>query len=567
MNIAIINWALYVLFFVSTTCLAQVQVSQVKYLSLNHNNTTLTSTPLIEIHVTNQSSSPQELTGILVVVPFENTGIAKLIAYRDNQNESLTNIGEATDFSSHWLPVSLTLPPNQTEIVRIVGEFLPGPSRIVHAVVISVYINDVTEIPLQPDRGARQYLFNHPVANFFLTQEPTITKVEANDETTSMTVTYQFDVTAWGGDIKKPTAESFVVLAGRNKFAPDIRCDQVSVATFPDRNIMDGESATVTVSATLDASQVERKGTYGFAIKQINWENTDGDKVGQHWGLEQTTTSTQVMFDHGTTQLQVVETPVIHYHLYEHITGFKTGGDSDAPFQVVGEGGIIHITPISMFNRMQMGYVAVPKANEALLGFLLAVSTYSVSETTLSPKVEKLINPAISLYEECVLQNIVTDVVAGIEVKKTFDFVIDGMSFHGCMKRIGSKSFLTQIFWGGNSSAEHPGDSVDRADLSPSIPVPDKDVMHPQRYTMSLEAIGKHELFPQIFKFQGMSIPGALKLQGSSDFQNWVNLNFGYSYGDPVDANGVCPVTIDINTMSLGYPLPQNTGFFRLIAD
>lgn len=565
----IILGVLYALLLVVTSSAsAQISVTAGDMQSLNrHLHPTFgTSGPVLSLLITNNSSQPQELTGIRVVDYPSNLGLTKLIAFRDNHNETMDNIGETADFYWHTIPVSHTLQPHQTESIIVQGEFAPSSGTIAKFRCDSVTINNNTEVWFPEIAGNTQYLMPSPVANFFLLEQPAITKVETDGLTESMTVQYKFKVTAWGGDITKPQAKDFTIMSGRNKHAPNILCYTSAVTVFPDSDIAEGSEATVTVYATLTDNQVSFWDKYGFAVKQVHWSMVGGNGVDQYWGFEDTKVQSTEYFRSTLDWVEPVRTPAIHYLLYDLIGAIAGGGEDGIPAQVCGEGGILHFSPIGILNRMQVGYVVMSQNNE-MLGSLLRVGFHSYDNQTFNPKVSLNVNPNSPTYEDLTPLNVSTQTSSGIEVAKMIEYVVDGTPVHCRFDRIGGSSFIARFYWGANSSVNGPGYQTDRADLSPSIPVPNKYPKGmPQRHKFELSSIVQYPPFPHIMKINAICIPHAFKVQGSADLVNWIDISCGWQVtGDPIDETGATQIEIGIDTEVGSYPFPQGSGFFRMV--
>ncbi len=132
--------------------------------------------------------------------------------------------------------------------------------------------------------GVNHYVFRD-TAQWTLVGTPTITKVSnQNGSTTEMSATFTFNVTALGSTIRKPIASDFWIDATTGSVAASSTVGAPVV--IPNNDIADGSTAQVSVTATVNSSQIASSGSYGFVISRIAWASTTGSNVNQTWGLD-----------------------------------------------------------------------------------------------------------------------------------------------------------------------------------------------------------------------------------------------------------------------------------------
>ncbi len=539
--------------------------------SYNHSYATGHQVPLVKFRIKSESPTTQQLTQIRVPLRYGGTSLKRLIA-REGESESQTEIGQTTDFYWHVVPVNLTLNPNSSRTITIYGEFGSNPSLINQAVVQAITVGD-EEMFFSELKGPKQYIYNNtPVANFELVGLPTISKVDHQDGTTTeMTATFSFDVFANGGDIKKPTADDFSIFAGRNIHDTNIKCQTVSVVAVPNQDILDGTVSRVTVTTSLVSSEVAESGMYGFKVKSISWSNVATDSyTDQYWGLEKFVTPTTLGFiKNGSTLIPpVVRVPTIHYNLYEYLSGLMNGGESTEPYQVKGEGGSIHFSNVGPHNRYQSGYVVIPESNLDLKGFVVKFDA-SADNVNLNPYLYVSSSSLLS-YSSVTLQNVQTVSDDNGQTTETrFDFVANGVSCHGKLVRIGKFSCIGQIFWGANSTADGPGDAIDKANLSESSEIEGKNFKFPPRFEFKMLPPTLYIPSPgvELLVFEATCIPGSFKIQGTSNLKNWVDVSHGFNVGAPINEDGVAPIRIDIDKSILSmHSLDDKHCSFRLVS-
>jgi hypothetical protein len=132
--------------------------------------------------------------------------------------------------------------------------------------------------------GVNHYAFS-AAPQFVLVGVPTISKTSNQSaSTTEMSASFTFNVTSLGGAMTKPTAATFVVVAGTNT-ANLLGTAEGTPVTIPNNDIADGSTAQVTVTATLANADVTHSGQYGFAIQSITW-TVGSNTITQTWGLD-----------------------------------------------------------------------------------------------------------------------------------------------------------------------------------------------------------------------------------------------------------------------------------------
>lgn len=146
-------------------------------------------------------------------------------------------------------------------------------------------------------QGVGQYVYT-AAPQFVLASTPTIS-ISGTSQTGSSTAavaTFQFNVTALGGQMTQPTNSSFVVkFASTTVAANAITASSVNVVTIPNNNIADGSTAQVTVTAVLNNNGTVGSGLYNAYIDSIAW-TVGSNTVTQTYGLDDFKTTAAANF-------------------------------------------------------------------------------------------------------------------------------------------------------------------------------------------------------------------------------------------------------------------------------
>ena len=457
---------------------------------------------------------------------YEGTTLVATSSWNDTLNPQQIN-----------LPATITSGTTRTFTLK--GNFPTTTSGRIRVQIMAVHFVSSNGIqydvaPATELYGPFQRFFSS-VTNWNLVSQPTIETISLPDGTPlALKSVFTMQATANGSNMLQPTKDDFVVVAQTGPFDA-IECDNINVTTFPNTDIADGTTVTVTVTAVMTADQFLKPGLYNMAIKQINWGPSPVGQIEQNWGLEDYKTPSTYFAK--LAPLISYNLPQIGANLYAGIT--NVNGEIGTPAQIVGEGAAI------VLNRFEVSTtrrVVFPYHNGERGHQMQVVA--SISNNDMTPIIFGPANPETDdlspnfQYPVSNVQKVPDGSNPSVIKTVTFDVTIGDFTAHGIMKRTGRTSCRIKFFWGQGSTYTSPGSTIDLLNISPGTEILAKGYpAGPERCMFKEESPHANGTFSEYLT----ALPNSFNMQGSSDLVNWVNMGWAYSplAGEPNEDGSV----------------------------
>jgi hypothetical protein len=262
------------------------------------NTTDSVTAPVLNFNVKSDTGSSKILT-VNATSTLSGVNGSDLVYYLYDGSTLLSSKTGSTSVSFDNLSVMVNQDTTKTLSVKI-GYPATSTGAYVSTTTISSVVyekpNGSTATASTLVQGVGQYVYV-AAPQFVLASTPTIAISGSNTSgsSTALVATFQFNVTALGGQMVQPSNTDFVVKFATSSASTQFTASSVNVVTIPNNNIADGSTAQVTVTAQLPNASLTHSGLYNAAITSIAW-NVGGNAVTQTYGLDDFKTSAAANF-------------------------------------------------------------------------------------------------------------------------------------------------------------------------------------------------------------------------------------------------------------------------------
>lgn len=206
--------------------------------------------------------------------------------------KSKTVSGTSVSFDSLDTTSGATVAGNDTPVTfTIKADY---PSNTVNGSAASTTVNSVYYMTPNGNTAlasgsavtnVNQYVYT-AAAIYTLAGTPSVTVTsDQNGRTVSAVATFNFNVTALGGNVTLPTGTNFDINFATSSAGVQYDATSVSATVIPNNNISDGSTATVSVTATIASSSLPVAGLYTAYVNAISW-TAGTTTVNQTYGLD-----------------------------------------------------------------------------------------------------------------------------------------------------------------------------------------------------------------------------------------------------------------------------------------